>query len=351
MTKFIQLHLLTAFSAVNLNRDDTGAPKSVVVGGVNRMRVSSQCLKRAWRTSEVFEEKLSGYIGSRTVRIGTLATELLMKEGVEEKKAIEWGKQIAEACGKAKKSDKKDPMKVTETEQLVFFTPAEIEKVKELALKLAKENRAPNGDELNIFSRLRMATDIALFGRMLASKPEFNVEAACQVAHAIGVSSYSVEDDFFTAVDDLKENIDSESGAGHLGELAFGSALFYSYICIDYDLLVKNLNQDAELAKKAIRALGEAAATVTPTGKQNSFASRAYASWALAEIGEFQPRSLVSAFYRPISGPDVLNTAISRIEQARVKFNEVYGQETKSISFNAETGQGTLKDLLDFITE
>ena len=51
----------------------------------------------------------------------------------------------------------------------------------------------------------RMAVDIAMFGRMLANKPEFNVEAACQVAHAFGVSETIVEDDFFTAVDDLRQ--------------------------------------------------------------------------------------------------------------------------------------------------
>ncbi len=31
MTTFIQLHLLTAYPAANLNRDDTGAPKTVVL--------------------------------------------------------------------------------------------------------------------------------------------------------------------------------------------------------------------------------------------------------------------------------------------------------------------------------
>lgn len=55
MTTFIQLHLLTAYPAANLNRDDTGAPKTVVLGGAKRLRISSQSLKRAWRTSELFE--------------------------------------------------------------------------------------------------------------------------------------------------------------------------------------------------------------------------------------------------------------------------------------------------------
>ncbi|WP_455562504.1 type I-E CRISPR-associated protein Cas7/Cse4/CasC, partial [Escherichia sp.] len=65
MTTFIQLHLLTAYPAANLNRDDTGAPKTVVLGGATRLRVSSQSLKRAWRTSALFEQALAGHIGIR----------------------------------------------------------------------------------------------------------------------------------------------------------------------------------------------------------------------------------------------------------------------------------------------
>ena len=47
MSDFLQLHFLTTYGPSNLNRDDTGRPKSVVFGGVPRLRVSSQSLKRA----------------------------------------------------------------------------------------------------------------------------------------------------------------------------------------------------------------------------------------------------------------------------------------------------------------
>ncbi len=97
-----------------------------------------------------------------------------------------------------------------------------------------------------------------MFGRMLADQPTYNVEAACQVAHAFGVSETIVEDDFFTAVDDLRA-ASEDAGAGHLGETGFGSALFYTYICIDKDLLVNNLNGNEELANKTLRAFTEAA--------------------------------------------------------------------------------------------
>lgn len=349
MTTFIQLHLLTAYPAANLNRDDTGSPKTVVLGGATRLRISSQSLKRAWRTSELFEQALSGNIGIRSGRIAREAAEILIEKGIEAKKAIEWVESIAKCFGKVKTDKKaKDVLTNAETEQLVHISPVELGAVRDLAHRLAEEKRAPKEEELTLLRHDRMAVDIAMFGRMLANKPEFNVEAACQVAHAFGVSETIVEDDFFTAVDDLRAASD-DAGAGHLGETGFGSALFYTYICIDKVLLVKNLNGNEELANKTLRAFTEAALKVSPTGKQNSFASRAYASWALAEKGTDQPRSLAAAFYNPINGTNQLDVAVKRITELRENMNKVYAQQTESTGFDVMNQQGNIKDVLDFI--
>jgi len=59
MNRFVQLHLLTSYPPANLNRDDLGRPKTAKMGGVDRLRVSSQSLKRAWRTSEIFNKEVS----------------------------------------------------------------------------------------------------------------------------------------------------------------------------------------------------------------------------------------------------------------------------------------------------
>ena len=126
MTTFIQLHLLTAYPAANLNRDDTGAPKTVVLGGATRLRVSSQSLKRAWRTSALFEQALAGHIGIRSGRIAREAATILIEKGIEDKKAIEWSAKIADYLGKAKNDKKpKDPLTNAETEQLVHISPAD----------------------------------------------------------------------------------------------------------------------------------------------------------------------------------------------------------------------------------
>ncbi len=356
MTTFIQLHLLTAYPAANLNRDDTGAPKTVTIGGASRLRISSQSLKRAWRTSALFEDVLSGHIGTRTARIGREAAEIMLEGGVGATKAVEWGGAIAGCFGKVKsEKDKnrlaKDPLINTETEQLAHVSPAEREAVQALARTLATENRAPLPEELSFLRKDAMAVDIALFGRMLASTPEHNIEAACQVAHAFGVSESLLEDDFFTAVDDLRQASAEEAGAGHIGELGFGSALFYTYLCIDRDRLLENLNGDEQLLAKTLRALGECTLKISPTGKQNSFASRAYASWALAEKSTEQPRSLAAAFWEPVTGTDQLEEAVRRITTLRDNMNNVYGgQQTPCAVLHGVKGEGSVAQLLDFIS-
>lgn len=197
----------------------------------------------------------------------------------------------------------------------------------------------------------KAAVDIALFGRMLASSPKLNIEAACQVAHAISVHKVAVEDDFFTAVDDLNQG-EEDMGAGHIGETEFAAGLFYLYICINRDLLLENLQGDEELAAKTLRALTESAATIAPAGKQNSFASRAYASYILAEKGRRQPRSLSVAFLKPITGMNggMLSEAITSMKDTRSKIDTVYGPTSEdSLAVNTLIGKGTLTEMLNFI--
>ena len=80
MTTFLQLHLLTAYPPANLNRDDAGQPKTARFGEHLRLRVSSQSLKRAWRSSPVFSEALDGHLGRRTQRLGRLVLDRLVED-------------------------------------------------------------------------------------------------------------------------------------------------------------------------------------------------------------------------------------------------------------------------------
>ncbi len=353
MSQFIQLHLLTSYPPANLNRDDLGRPKTAKMGGVDRLRVSSQSLKRTWRTSDLFREALNGHIGTRTKRIGTGAYEKLVAGGIPDKKAIEWAKEIASQFGALKK-DKANPLNELEIEQLVHISPTEQRGVDALVSKLVAEQRAPAADELELLRHKETAADIALFGRMLASKPTFNTEAACQVAHAISVHPVAIEDDYFTAVDDLNDHSE-DAGAAHIGETGFAAGLFYSYICINKSQLIDNLGGDVELTNRAIKALTEATTKVAPTGKQNSFGSRAYASYVLAEKGAQQPRSLSVAFLKPIDrhqSGDFASDAIAALTHQQQNFDQVYGDCADArYAINAVTGEGKLMDLLAFVVE
>ena len=222
MSQFIQLHLLTSYPPSNLNRDDLGRPKTAKMGGFERLRISSQSLKRNWRVSELFENAMAGHIGTRTKRFGIDIYAAFIKAGVGEKEAKEWSVKIAGVFGKNKKADKKKPLEDLEIEQLAHISPTEKAAALSLVNVLAEDKRAPTDDELKLLKHESTAVDIALFGRMLASSPEFNSDAACQVAHALSVHSIVVEDDYFTAVDDLNDG-KTDSGSAHIGESSFFS--------------------------------------------------------------------------------------------------------------------------------
>jgi CRISPR system Cascade subunit CasC len=350
MNRFLQLHLLTAYPPSNLNRDDLGRPKTAVMGGAMRLRVSSQSLKRAWRTSELFQSALGGHVGTRTKEMGVKVYQTLVAKDVNERKAKEWAKSIAEVFGKLKKENKDNPSEELEIEQLAHFSPEEQAAIGALMEELATTQQGPSNDHLKLLRQHHTAADIALFGRMLASAPAYNTEAAAQVAHAISVHKVQVEDDFFTAVDDLNTG-EEDVGAGHMGETEFGAAVYYLYICVNCELLHENLSGDADLAQRTLAALIECATTIAPTGKQNSFASRARASYVMVEKGDQQPRSLAVAFLRPVAGEDMMTAAIQRLEETRAKMDAVYGPcANDHDAMNAETGQGSLHKLIAFAT-
>ena len=159
-----------------------------------------------------------------------------------------------------------------------------------------------------------------------------------------------MEDDYYTAVDDLKTKED-DAGAGFLGEAAFGSGVFYMYLCINRALLVRNLGGDAALAMTALVALAEAAATTAPRGKQNSFAAHGRAGYMLAERGAQQPRTLAGAFARPVTGDDLMGESIKALNSFRTAIDKAYGPAADATVDMRVGGDNTLADILSFIRE
>jgi len=318
------------------------------------LRVSSQALKRAWRTSEIARDLLAGHLAERTQRIGAVVIEHL-RDRVDGAKALEIAREIAAAFGKVKGEKDDNP---EFTEQLAFISPQE--RAAALAYADARaggEKAATEKKELveTLLRKTDTAADIAMFGRMLADSPDFNREAAVQVAHAITTHKVVVDDDYYTAVDDLK-TASEDAGAGFIGETGFGSGVFYLYINIDRALLLNNLGGDAAIAKKAIEALIRAAAKIGPRGKSASFASFARAHYILAERGDAAPRTLAGAFLHPVDraagDADFLRASIGKLETTRDNFITVYGDEgVAAARMNALEGTGSLDEIVAFAIE
>ena len=322
-----EIHILQNHAPSNLNRDDTGSPKECVFGGYTRARISSQCLKRTLRRSDVFQQAL-GADGLAT-RTRQLPEEVRRAFAGDAALADEAAKK---ASGFGTKEGKEQEPKGGKylTAQSMFLTDADIAAVVETlrtaadGKPLAQFAKIPAKD-LQAQAQSRgfrpVTVDVALFGRMTTSEAFRDVEAACQVAHALSTHKVDHEFDYFTAVDDLQGANETEqeedSGADMIGDVEFNSACYYKYFSVDAEGLVDNLTgrrtfrqdqsdrpQAQAVAGRALAALLRAAVTITPTGKQNSFAAHQLPSLILVEARPYPtPVSYANAFVEPVRTP------------------------------------------------
>ena len=345
MTQFLQFHLLTTYGPSNPNRDDQGRPKQAMLGGAPRLRMSSQSLKRAIRESAFFALDLAGHQGTRTKRLHEMLVQHLVEKGHEAAGAAKVADAVAVIFGKLD-APKKDGGKVATT--LAFISPQEWALAMELAEKIVAGEVVPKDKELKklVLRKADGAVDIAMFGRMLADDADFNREAAVQVAHAITTHAAQAEEDWYSAVDDLNKS--DETGAGHLGEHAFGSGIFYQYVCVNCDLLIANLGGDTDLAGKGIEALARALAQSTPRGKQNSHAHHPRAYYVRAECGELAPRDLSGAFFTPIKAQPWLETSVTALEKTRDDLDAAYGQIWADTCVMHVGVSGTMEEIVRF---
>jgi CRISPR-associated protein Cas7/Cse4/CasC subtype I-E len=185
----------------------------------------------------------------------------------------------------------------------------------------------------NIFKPLKRLTtkavNVALFGRMIAEIKDgaMNVDAACQVAHAISTHRIAMESDYFTAVEELKEiaekqGVGQDAGAGMIGTVEFNSACYYRYAAIDVGQLVQNLRGEHEVAQKTAEGFLTAFIHAIPTGKQNSFAAHNPPSLVFAVVRDGSPVSLANAFVKPITP----RNEESLIEKSIQALDDYYGR-------------------------
>jgi len=341
MKTFIEFHLIQNFAPSNLNRDDTGSPKDALFGGVRRARVSSQCLKRAIR----LEAKNSGLIAEANRAVRTKKLQQMLLERLSEAKRNETDSaskiETVLAASGLKLKDK------GKTEYLVFIGEEEISGFLKIleehwnvispellgkaeGKKSKKEAKAELDPELIKSAKKLLdggkAVDLALFGRMLADLPEANLDAACQVAHAISTHRVDREFDYYTAVDDYSGA--AETGAGMIGQTEFNSATFYRYAVLDVAKLYENLQKDRDLTLAAVEAFTEAIARAIPTGKQNAFAAHNLPEFIGVAVRHDSPLNLANAFERPVFAQGDLSLSAKSVEQLGVyeqRLTSVYG--------------------------
>ena len=300
MSTYVDIHIIQSLPPSCVNRDDSGSPKSAVYGGVRRLRVSSQSWKRATRL--YFNDLLDAKdVGVRTKRVVEVLAERITEDAPE---LAGDAVTLAEGVFKAARIKLSPPRGKKDAPQesgyLLFLSTSQIARLAELAIASARDGETLDAKTVKKIFKEAHAVDIALFGRMVADDTDPNVDAACQVAHAISTHAAENEYDFFTAVDDDKSRSEEEdAGAGMMGTVEFSSATMYRYATVNLDMLVENLGDD-DAALRALEVFIKGFCLSMPTGKQNTFANRTLPEAVVVSVRDDQPVSLVGAFEKPI---------------------------------------------------
>ncbi len=344
----IELHILQSVPVTCLNRDDVGAPKSAIFGGVTRARVSSQCWKRASRErARQYAPEI--FAGERTKYIVAELKKLFLNKDITEELSAKLALITADAIGKLDVKKDKDIEKV---KTLLFFTPQELENVVNAVLQgvSGKDDEINNtynalitgktekGKKLfevdkNVIKRLGTKTkdmaDIALFGRMVADDATLTMEGAALFSHAISTHAVASEIDFFSAVDDARKGAD-DAGAGHIGTIEFNSACYYRYVGINLDLLKSNMGDAAndEEIMEILKSFIKAVILAVPNARKNSMFGWTPPSYVLGLRREGQPISLANAFEKPIRSKDgIVDDSKKALDTEWEKMKSVFGEK------------------------
>ena len=280
---FLDIHVIQTLPPSNINRDDTGSPKTAVYGGVRRARVSSQSWKKAMR--DYFKENgnLSN-VGVRSLDVVSFLAEKIreLKPELSMEDTVNKSVKTFNAAGISTTKDNKV--------KALFFLG------KEQADNLAKEAIKDNLDKkaLQEILNSNIAVDIALFGRMVADDASLNEDASAQIAHAISTHGVQSEFDFYTALDDLSK--EDQSGAGMLGTIEYNSSTLYRYGNVALHEFYRQLDKNKGQTIEAIKLFVEAFLNSLPTGKINSFANQTVPASVVVSLRKDRPVSFVSAF-------------------------------------------------------
>ena len=354
--RFLQIHTLSPYTAVLLNRDDNGLAKRLLYGNAIRTRISSQCLKRHWRMADD-PQALQNLEGAPiSLRSRDLVTERVIQplqdrfpEEVVEGLEPEFQKAVYGDKGDTKGSRQTlllgDPelQWLSQQAEELAERSASAQEATQAAKEWAKQYKK-NIAALRENTQLPAGLTAALFGRMVTADPAANITAPVHVAHAFTVHEEEQENDYFTAVDDLGG--EDETGADTVQETEISSGLFYVYVVVDLPGLLSNLSGDADLAGRVLHSLVHLIAEVSPGAKLGSTAPYSRASFMLLEAGDRQPRSLAEAYRRPCA--PLLEPAVRALSDQLVAFDRVYstGEKRRVMSLLPTELEGTVSGSL-----
>ncbi len=308
--RFIDIHALQTVPFSNLNRDDQGAPKTVIFGGAERTRISSQSWKRAIRRKV---EHILGDPAVRTRRVVRGVAERLEQQGWSQEEAEAAGRQVARSAGngiKLERSRDEQDEEVLTTSVLLYLPEAGMDELTAIAAEhrdaVVAEEKKPENKRKGVLPGEAIAEvlghrngTINLFGRMLAELPGANVDGAVQFAHAFTTHGTRVEYDFFSAVDDVEQQL-GIPGSGHINTAMFSSGTFYRYANIDLRGLAANLGKDTATARELVTVFLNAFITELPTGKTTATAPASVPDLVHIAVRDDRPLSFASAFETPV---------------------------------------------------
>lgn len=124
---FLDVHAIQTVPPANINRDDTGSPKTAQYGGVTRARVSSQSWKRAIRKYFNDNGKINN-IGIRSLQIVKYIAEKIIK--IDESMLFDVAMEMAEKTLNAAKISTKDQ----KVKALFFISDKQAEKLAEASI-------------------------------------------------------------------------------------------------------------------------------------------------------------------------------------------------------------------------
>jgi len=334
---FLDVHVLHAVPFSNLNRDNLGTPKQVVYGGTTRARISSQCTKRATRLW--LESKTDLGTALRTRRLPQLVREALTeRHGFEDEDAKRGVTAVFEnAAGiKLQEVGADDEGKELQGDQLTFTTTEAASVFADVIASRRDEvlakNFTPNAAAKRALTAPLNAHNpiIALCGRMLAARPETNIDGALQVAHAFTTHTSTLELDYFTAVDDHVQADGDETGAGHINVGEYTSGVFYRHATVGLRQLADLLDQSAEATAEVVSSFIRALVVAEPTGKQNSANAHTRPDLVAVTVRSDRPVSFASAFEQPVDAGrngGYMSASIQALDERARAENEMYGTD------------------------